>query len=105
MSPPTFQDDATLISLHGDTASAKRLLRHLADHKGWCDETTRARWDGVAALLAWWHSLESALRPPLWDLSSDDARSFLEYLESMDLARSTLKGYRIGASAFSAALR
>jgi hypothetical protein len=105
MSPTTLQNDATLVSLHGDTASAKRLLRHLADHRGWCDETMRARWDGVAALLAWWHSLEPALRPPLWDLSPDDARSFLEYLESMDLARSTLNGYRIGASGFSAALR
>ena len=105
MSTHTLKEDATLVSIYGNTNSAKRILQHLATHKGWCDETFRARWDGTSALLAWWHTLERHERPPLWDLSEADAREFLEHLESMDLARTTIKGYRTGAAAFSGWLR
>lgn len=101
----TLQDHAHAASRYGDATGARVVLQHLADRKGWCDETFRARWDGAAALLVWWHSLEPVSRPPLADLNTDDARSFLDHLEGQGLARSTLKGYRVGAAALTGALR
>ena len=100
-----LQDHALAASRHGTLGGAQYVLRHHADHKRWCDETLRARWDGAAALLAWWHALEPVERPPLDDLKSEDARAFLLHLETQGLARSTMKGYRIGAAALTCALR
>lgn len=100
-----LQDHALAASRYGDIKSARYVLRHHADRKRWCDETFRARWDGAAALLAWWYTLESVAKPPLDDLKPEDARAFLSYLETQGLARSTMKGYRTGAAAFTSALR
>jgi hypothetical protein len=101
----SLQDHALAASRYGESKSARVVLRHLADRRGWCDETFRARWDGGAALLSWWHTLEPVSRPPLADLNTDDARSFLDHLEGQGLARSTLRGYRVGAAALTSALR
>jgi integrase len=100
-----LQDCAFAASRYGDIKSARYVLRHHADRKRWCDETLRARWDGATALLNWWHVLDPVERPPLDDLKREDARAFLSYLETQGLARSTMKGYRTGASAFTCALR
>ncbi len=101
----TIQDHALAASRYGEVASARHVLRHLADRRRWCDETFRARWDGAAALLSWWHTLEPVTRPPLADLSADDAKAFLDWLETQGLARATTKGYRSGAVALTSALR
>ena len=37
----------------GDREAARYVLRYYTDRKGWTDETFRARWDGVGALLVW----------------------------------------------------
>jgi len=103
--PTPLQAHALAAARHGDMESARYVLRYVADHKRWCDETLRARWDGAAALLTWWYELDSTLRPPLDDLNAADARAFLEHLQAQGLARSTMKGYRTGAAAISCALR
>ena len=100
-----LQAHALTASLKGDLESAHYVLRHLADRKRWCDETFRARWDGAAALLSWWHTLNPVMRPPLDDLKADDARAFIDHLEAQSLGRSTIKGYRTGAAALTYALR
>ena len=100
-----LQTCALTAAQHGDWQAARYVLRSLADRKGWCDETYRARWDGGAALLAWWHQLDVVQRPPLDDLKAEDARAFLDYLEGQGLARSTIRGYRTGAAALTYALR
>ena len=96
---------AFIASHRAEPESARYVLRYLADRKRWCDETYRARWDGAAALLSWWRTLDPVVRPPLDDLKEDDARAFLNYLERQGLARSTVKGYRTGAAALTSALR
>lgn len=106
MSPQTKLQTYALAAAHrGDWLAARYVLRYLADCKRWCDETYRARWDGGAALLAWWHQLDAVTRPPLDDLKEEDARAFLNHLEGQGLARSTIRGYRIGAAALTYALR
>ena len=100
-----LQTHALIASHRGKLESSWYVLRYLADHKRWCDETFRARWDGAAALLSWWHTLDPVVRPPLDDLKESDARAFISYLEAQGLARSTMKGYRTGAAALSHALR
>ncbi|CAA9582593.1 MAG: hypothetical protein AVDCRST_MAG86-3016 [uncultured Truepera sp.] len=101
----SLQDHALAASRHGSHESARYVLRFVADRKSWCEETFRARWDGAAALLTWWHDLDPTVRPPLDDLKAEDARNFLSYLETQGLARSTMKGYRTGAAALTYALR
>ena len=103
--PTPLQAHALAAARHGDLASARYVLRYVADRKRWCDETLRARWDGAATLLRWWHELDSTLRPPLDDLNAADAHAFLEHLQAQGLARSTMTGYRTGAAAMSCALR
>ena len=88
----------------GDREAARYILRCYADRKGWTDETFRARWDGVSALLMWWDALEPTSRPPLGALDGDDARAFLAELEARGLARTTIQGYRSGARALIYAL-
>lgn len=106
MNPQTKLQTCALAAAHrGDWMAARYVLRYLADCKRWCDETYRARWDGGAALLAWWYQLDAVTRPPLDDLKTEDARAFLNYLEGQGLARSTIKGYRTGAAALTYALR
>ncbi len=83
----------------GDREAARYVLRYYADRKGWTDETFRARWDGVGALLMWWDALDPTSRPPLGALDGDDARAFLTELEARGLARTTIRGYRAGARA------
>ena len=88
----------------GDREAARYVLRCYADRKGWTDETFRARWDGVGALLVWWDALDPRSRPPLVALDGDDAQAFLAELEARGLARTTIRGYRAGARALIRAL-
>lgn len=90
---------------HGDVRNALYVLRLHADLKGWTDETLRARWDGAAALLTWWHTLDPEMRPPLDALDVEDARAFLTSLEVRGLARTTVRGYRAGARSLTRSLR
>ena len=87
----------------GDYVEAKSLLT--ARTKSRNPETLRARWDGAAALLGWWHKLEVSQRPPLDRLKDEDAQAFIHSLEDRGLARSTIKSYRVGASALTKAIR
>ena len=89
----------------GDWEAARYVLRWYGDMKRWTTETFRARWDGAASLLVWWHEREPAQRPPLDNLSQEDARAFLGWLEARGLSRSTMRGYRVGARALTKALR
>lgn len=90
----------------GSRRDAKRVLQTYGlTYRHWTPETLRARWDGAAALLDWWHALEPSKRPPLDDLHGGNARSFINTLEKKGLSRSTIKGYRMGASALTKALR
>ncbi len=99
-----LHDHAQRTAYHGDRKSARYILRGYADRKGWANETFRARWDGASALLAWWHLLDPATRPPLSALDAEDARAFLADLEAQGLARTTVRGYRAGASILTRAL-
>jgi len=56
-------------------------------------------------LVTWWHEQDKMLRPPLDNLSVEDAQDFIASLERRGLARSTVQGYRSGASALTKALR
>jgi hypothetical protein len=90
----------------GSRRDAKAVLRTYGlTHRRWTPETVRARWDGAAAFLEWWHTLEPSKRPPLDDLHGCNARAFIRFLESRGLSRSTIKSYRMGASALTKALR
>lgn len=89
----------------GDRKSAREVLYSYAIGAKWSSETLRARWDGGAAPLTWWHGLWPPARPPLNCLDPDDARAFITYLEGRGLARSTVKSYRVGADALTKALR
>lgn len=89
----------------GDFQSAFYVLRLHADLKGWTEETLRARWDGAAALLTWWHTLDPEMRPPLNALDAEDAQAFLESLKSRGLARTTVRGYRADARSLTRSLR
>ena len=89
----------------GDWEAAHYVLRWYGDMKHWTSETFRARWDGAASLLDWWHEREPALRPPLDRLTKEDAQTFLAWLEARGLSRLTIKGYRVGARALTKALR
>lgn len=84
---------------------AAYVLLAYGDSRLWTDETRRARWDGAAALLAWWHEQDEVVRPPFDNLSKEDAQDFISSLERRGLARSTIRGYRSGASALTKALR
>lgn len=98
-------DRARAAAYEGDVSAARYVLRWYADRKSWADETFRARWDGACALLGWWHELGAPERPPLDDLNEADASAFLEALAQQGLARTTVRGYRSGASALTRALR
>ena len=89
----------------GSYFGANYVLLAYGDSRLWTDETRRARWDGAAALLAWWHEQDETLRPPLDNLSKEDAQDFISSLERRGLARFTVRGYRSGASALTKALR
>ncbi len=99
------QADSHNVAYSGDSKPARRLLREYGSDKRWSGETIRARWDGAAALIGWWHDLPPAVRPPLHQLTQDDARAFITALEQRGLARSTIKSYRVGADAMTRALR
>lgn len=99
------QADSHNAAYSGDSKLARRILRDYGIDKRWSSETLRARWDGAAALLAWWRDLPPAARPPLHNLTQDDARAFITALEQRGLARSTIKSYRVGADAMTRALR
>ena len=101
----TLPDYARSAAHHGDRYSARYVLLVYGDYQGWSDESRRARWDGAASLLAWWCKQNELLRPPLDNLSVEDARTYLRWLESRGLARSTIRGYRSGAQALTKALR
>lgn len=105
MAPTTLTDHARTATYEGDFDAARYVLRWYADRKRWTDETFRARWDGASALLGWWHGLEEAARPPLDHLTQEDAGAFLAFLAQQGLARTTIRGYRSGASALTQALR
>jgi hypothetical protein len=97
------QSRATAYS--GSRRDAKMVLQTYGlTHRRWTTETMRARWDGAAALLDWWHALEPSKRPPLDNLRGGNARAFISTLEKKGLTRSTIKGYRMGASALTKAL-
>ena len=96
---------ARAVSQTGNVTAARYLFQFYSDRKRWTAETYRARWDGAAALLSWWHAKDSSKRPPLDNLSAQDARDFLSSLERRGLARTTVKGYRSGADALTKALR
>ena len=101
----TLPDYARAAAHHGDRYSSRYILLIYGDLQGWSDETRRARWDGAASLLAWWHEQDEVLRPPLDNLSAEEAHDYLNYLETQGLARSTIRGYRNGARALTKALR
>ena len=101
----TLPDYARSAAHHGDRYSARHVLLVYGDLQRWSDETRRARWDGAASLLGWWHEQDKMLRPPLDNLSTEDVRAYLHWLESRSLARSTIRGYRSGAQALTKALR
>ena len=105
MSQPALPELARLAAFDGDFDAARYVLRWYADRRGWSDETVRARWDGSSALLGWWHGLDAPERPPLDNLGENDARAFLAVSEAQGLARTTVRGYRHGASALTKALR
>jgi integrase len=100
-----IEDDSHNVAYSGDKRLARRVLREYSIDKRWSDETLRARWDGAAALLTWWRDLPPAMRPPLHQLTQDDAQAFVTSLEQRGLARSTIKSYRVGADAMTRALR
>ena len=93
------------VAHYGDRPRAQRILLVYGDYKVWSDETRRARWDGAASLLTWWHEQDETLRPPLDNLSAVDAQGYLGWLEAQGLARSTIQGYRSGAQALTKALQ
>ena len=101
----TLPDYARSAAHHGDRYSARHVLLVYGDLQRWSDETRRARWDGAASLLGWWHEQDEILRPPLDNLSTEDARAYLHWLEIQGLACSTIRGYRSGARALTKALR
>ena len=101
----TLPDYARSAAHHGDRYSARYVLLVYGDYQGWSDESRRARWDGAASLLGWWHEQDKMLRPPLDNLSTEDVRDYLRWLEAQGLARSTVRGYRSGAKALTRALR
>lgn len=90
---------------HGTRLYARYILLAYGDRQHWSDETRRARWDGTASLLAWWHEQDKTTRLPLDNLNADDAREYVRWLEAQGLARSTICGYRCGARALTKALR
>lgn len=96
---------ARLASYNGHVQAAHYVLRWYADRQAWTDETFRARWDGASALLVWWGELAETARPPLDNLSQRDALAFLDCLAERGLAKTTIRGYRSGASALTKALR
>ena len=98
-------DYARAATYEGNVHAARYVLQWYADKQSWADETLRARWDGASALLEWWRGLDTFVRPPLDDLNEADASAFLEALARQGLARTTVKGYRSGASALTKALR
>ena len=98
-------DQSRDASHYGDNRCARSVLRAYADTKRWTDETYRARWDGAAKLLEWWHGLDERVRPPLDHLTREDAEAFLSWLEHKTFAPSTVKGYLMGANALTKALR
>ena len=101
----TLPDYARSAAHYGDRYSARHVLLIYGDFRHWSDETRRARWDGAASLLEWWREQDAVLRPPLDNLSAEDARAYLSYLETQGLVRSTIRGYRSGARALTKALR
>ena len=98
-------DYAHAAAYRGVRIYARYVLLVYGDYQKWTDETRRARWDGAASLLSWWHEQDKTTRPPLDDLNADDARDYLRWLETRGLARSTMRGYRCGARALTKALR
>lgn len=99
-----LHDHARRAAYYGDRRSARFVLRTYADRKGWANETFRARWDGASALLSWWDTLDEEVRPPLGALDGDDAQVFVADLEAQGLSRTTIRGYRAGASVLTPAL-
>lgn len=101
----TLPDYAHAAAHRGIKLYARHVLLIYGDYQHWSDETRRARWDGAASLLGWWHDQDKTTRPPLDNLNDADARDYLRWLESQGLARSTIRGYRCGARALTKALR
>lgn len=105
LSPP-LAEQCYNAAYKGSRRDAKAVLRAFGlTHCRWTPETVRARWDGAAAFIDWWHSLEPSKRPPLDDLHGGNARAFIRFLENKGLSRATIKSYRAGASALTKALR
>lgn len=103
---PTVDEQRYAAAYEGNYLHAKSILYDYGlRHCQWSRETLRARWDGAAALMDWWHAQEPFKRPPLDDLQVDDARAFISTLECKGLARTTIKSYRTGASALTKAIR
>jgi hypothetical protein len=98
---PDYARDATH---EGSFYGASYVLLAYGDFQLWTDETRRARWDGTASLLTWWHEQDEVVRPPLDNLSVEDAQHYIASLEKRGLARATVRGYRSGASALTKAL-
>jgi integrase len=105
MTRKNLTDHAHAAALEGSYSGASNVLMIFGDSRLWTDETRRARWDGAASLLRWWHEQDEMLRPPLDNLSKEDTQGFITSLERRGLARSTIQGYRVGASALTKALR
>ena len=100
----TLPDYAYAAAYHGTRLYARYILLVYGDYQRWTDETRRARWDGAASLLAWWHEQDKTTRPPLDNLNAEDVGDYLRWLETQGLARSTMRGYRCGARALTKAL-
>lgn len=103
---PSLTEQSYAAAYKGSRRDAKAVLHTYGlTYCRWTPETMRARWDGAAALLDWWLALEPSKRPPLDNLHGGNARAFISTLENKGLARSTIKSYRVGASALTKALR
>ena len=100
-----LQRHAHRAAYEGNYSSAEELLRLYAKHHHWCDETLRARRNGADALVSWWRNLPETKRPPLNNLSREDASAFISRLETKGLSRSTIKGYKRGADALTKVIR
>lgn len=96
--PPQLRQ-AAQGALRGERSAAFDLLDYLAAQRRWSFETLRARWDGAAKFLTWWHTLEDE-QPELLNVSSQHAQAFLDALYAEGLTTSTIRGYREGARAF-----
>ncbi len=81
----TLPDYAHAAAHRGVRIYAWYVLLVYGDYQKWTDETRRARWDGAASLLNWWHEQDTITRPPLDNLNADDVRDYMGWLESARL--------------------